>query len=249
MKEEVKRNMHQVWMMIEVDEIYREDYQMKMLKENNISGLLKVRGQGKEEKSLYRYDVRGKTSIEKSDVQKKWCMEELQEFIRQLVAVLYEINEYLLDINCISLEPAHIYQKDRQFYFCYCPAFKGNIREEFHALAEYFVRETDYEDKAAVRFASDLHRASLEDTYDIEQLFEQLLKQKPEPEIFPEKVSEPPVNYLQEEEQILDEWADEQEERPHFIRERKTVWDFVSERFRNGTKTRHSDENSDTIDL
>ena len=237
MKEELKRNMHQVWMMIEVDEIYREDYQMRMLKDNHIPGLLSVRGQGKEEKSLYRYDVRGKNPIEKTDAQNKWSAQELQEFIRQLVAVLYELNEYLLDINCLSLEPSRIYCKEDKFYFCYCPAFKGNIREEFHSLAEYFVRETDYEDKAAVKFASDLHRASLEDTCDIEQLFEQLLKKEPEPEILPEKVSEPPANYMQEEDRIIDEWADEQENYPHFIRERKTVWDFVSERFRTGTKS------------
>lgn len=224
-------------MIIEVDEIYQEDYQMKMLKDNHIPGLLKVRGQGKEDKSLYRYDVRGKSPMTGTEGHKKWSVEDLQEFIRQLVEVLYEINEYLLDIDCLSLDPAHIYRRGERFYFCYCPAIKGNVREEFHSLAEYFVRETDYEDKAAVRFASDLHRASLEDTCDIEQIFEQIMKKEPEPEPYIEKVCEPPVSYAAEEEQILTDWAERQGNQNYLVRERKSVWDFVSQKLQSGRKT------------
>ena len=50
MREEYERDLHHAWMILETDELYKEDYQMRMLMENAIPGLLSVRGQGKERK-------------------------------------------------------------------------------------------------------------------------------------------------------------------------------------------------------
>ena len=46
MREEYERDLHHAWMILETDELYKEDYQMRMLMENAIPGLLSVRGQG-----------------------------------------------------------------------------------------------------------------------------------------------------------------------------------------------------------
>ena len=45
MREEYERDLHHAWMILETDELYKEDYQMRMLMENAIPGLLSVRGQ------------------------------------------------------------------------------------------------------------------------------------------------------------------------------------------------------------
>ena len=58
MREEYERDLHHAWMILETDELYKEDYQMRMLMENAIPGLLSVRGQGKAStatKSVGRY--------------------------------------------------------------------------------------------------------------------------------------------------------------------------------------------------
>ena len=44
MREEYERDLHHAWMILETDELYKEDYQMRMLMENAIPGLLSVRG-------------------------------------------------------------------------------------------------------------------------------------------------------------------------------------------------------------
>ena len=44
MKTEVKRNLDKTYLLIEEAGIYEEDYQMHMLRENKIPGLLEVRG-------------------------------------------------------------------------------------------------------------------------------------------------------------------------------------------------------------
>ena len=132
MREEYERDLHHAWMILETDELYKEDYQMRMLMENAISGLLSGRGQG----------------------------------------------NYLLDVNCLSLDPGHIYVSDEIYYFCYCPGLEGNILEKFHELTEYFVRETDYEQKEAVYLAYELHKASMEENYNIEYALERILEKQ-----------------------------------------------------------------------
>ena len=47
MKESYERDLNHAWMLLEVDQIYQEDYQMRMLMENDVPGLLTVCGQGR----------------------------------------------------------------------------------------------------------------------------------------------------------------------------------------------------------
>ena len=47
---------------IEEHVLYKEDYQMKMLKANSLEGFLKVAGRGMNGSSYYDYDVSGKIS-------------------------------------------------------------------------------------------------------------------------------------------------------------------------------------------
>ena len=60
MKETFERDLHHSWMILEIDHVYAEDYQMRMLLDNQIPELLEIRGQGENEKSRYRYKITGK---------------------------------------------------------------------------------------------------------------------------------------------------------------------------------------------
>ena len=139
MREEYERDLHHAWMILETDELYKEDYQMRMLMENAIPGFLSVRGQGKDDKSQYRYEISGKISVKAKGEKEHWKFADLENFMRQFIQVLYAVKNYLLDVNCLSLDPGHIYVSDEIYYFCYCPGLEGNILEKFHELTEYFV--------------------------------------------------------------------------------------------------------------
>lgn len=238
MKVEYERDLHHAWMILETDEIYKEDYQMRMLAENMIPGLLKVRGQGKDEKSQYRYEISGKISLQTTGEKEHWKFAEIENFMRQFIQVLYTVRNYLLDVNCLSLEPEHIYMSDKTYYFCYCPGMPGNILEKFHELTEYFVRETDYEQKEAVYLAYELHKASMEENYNIEYALEQILERK-ENEMEraePEKRE----GYDLQEEMILDDWIAEQEMKGQVVRDRQSVWGFLNQRLQKRRKKRES---------
>ncbi len=226
MREEYERDLHHAWMILETDELYKEDYQMRMLMENAIPGLLSVRGQGKDDKSQYRYEISGKISVKARGEKEHWKFADLEKFMRQFIQVLYAVKNYLLDVNCLSLDPGHIYVSDEIYYFCYCPGLEGNILEKFHELTEYFVRETDYEQKEAVYLAYELHKASMEENYNIEYALERILEKKENEmeSIQPEKKA----GYDLQEELILDDWIAEQEMKGQVVKDRQSVWGFLS---------------------
>lgn len=239
MREEYERDLHHAWMILETENLYKEDYQIRMLAENVIPGLLMMKAQGKDDRSQYRYEISGKLSVQAKGEKEKWKFESLENFMRQFIQVLYVLRNYLLDVNCLSLEPAHIYLDKNTYYFCYCPGLEGDILEKFHVLTEYFVRETDYEDKEAVYLAYELHKASMEENYNIEYALEKILERK-EKEMENIKTEREKDTYDLQEEMILDDWIAEQELKGQVARDRQSVWGFVSQRMQ---KRRKKQEN------
>ena len=231
MREIYERDLNHSWMILEFSKVYQEDYQMYMLQKNEIPGLLEVRGQGTDEKSRYSYNITGKTSIRNAWSKQPWGYEQMENFVRQLIQVLYAVQNYLLDVNCLSLSPEHIYENDGKFYFCYCPFLAGDLWTNFHVLMEWFVKEMDYEDKEGIYLAYELHKATLEENYNIEQVLEQILERKEqEMEKMKPKRTEEMFQYDLEEESILDNWTTE-DSRNVIAKERDSVWGFVTKRF------------------
>lgn len=163
---------------IEEAAVYQEDYQMRMLQVNEIEGLLPVKGRGIDGASFYDYNVSGKISMQAMYERVKIRGEDLRLFLRQLLAVIKETENYLLNIHCILLEPEFIFYEDGRFYFCYYPQAKQDLWAEFHKLTEYFVKQADYEDKESVRIVFILHKETMAENYSLEKVVKECIKEK-----------------------------------------------------------------------
>ena len=84
---------------IEEHVLYKEDYQMKMLKANSPEGFLKVAGRGMNGSSYYDYDVSGKISMQAMYTRAKLKAEDIRQFMYQFGNVLKETGKYLLDVE------------------------------------------------------------------------------------------------------------------------------------------------------
>ena len=84
---------------IEEHVLYKEDYQMKMLKANSPEGFLKVAGRGMNGSSYYDYDVSGKISMQAMYTRAKLRAEDIRQFMYQFGNVLKETGKYLLDVE------------------------------------------------------------------------------------------------------------------------------------------------------
>lgn len=165
---------------IEEHVLYKEDYQMKMLKANSLEGFLRVGGRGINGSSYYDYDVSGKLSLKAMYARARFRAEDIRLLLTQFGNAVRETEKYLLDKNCILLEPDYIFFEDGNFYFCYYPPSKQDIWEGFHQLTEYLVKVADYQDQECVRLVFLLHKETMEENYSLEKLIEICQEKQPE---------------------------------------------------------------------
>lgn len=169
-----KNDLKSAYLILEGEEGEEEDYQVAMMQENEIPGLLKAQTRFLDNCIHYYYDISGKTSFGLLHEKKQLSFEDMKSLVDALLATMRVIREYMLDDNCILLEPEWIFYHKDQFYFCYYPSSKRNIRVSFHELTEFFVREVDYQDEEGVRFAYTLHKSTMDENYSIEEILKEL---------------------------------------------------------------------------
>ena len=211
---------------IEEPVLYKEDYQMKMMKANTLEGILRVEGRGINGKSCYDYDVSGKISMKAMYERSKINSEDIRTFLMQFKAVLKVTEEYLLNIHCILLKPEYIFYEEGRFYFCYYPPARQDVWEEFHLLTEYFVKQGDYQEQECVRLMFLLHKETMEENYSLEKLMAECM-QETEVNEKKEKRSEKEVRegsknveYDSEEH----DWITEQELGSNIMRDTENMW-------------------------
>ena len=86
--------------------------------------------------------------------------------------------------------------------------------------------------------AYELHKASMEENYNIEYALERILEKKENEmeSIQPEKKA----GYDLQEELILDDWIAEQEMKGQVVKDRQSVWGFLNQRLQKRRKKRES---------
>ena len=112
---------------IQEEALYKEDYQIRMLKANNLNGILKMGGRGINENSYYDYDVSGKISVKAMFERSKITAKDIKMFLRNIKNVIREVEIFLLDINCILLNPEYIFYEDGKYFFCYYPLARQDL--------------------------------------------------------------------------------------------------------------------------
>ncbi len=224
LKKTIKRELNRTSLCIELDETYTEDYQLRMIQENSIKGLLGISGKGIEEKSIFEYEISGKTSMLQRYDKKKITSKEMNKFLERVTALADELDDYLLNPNSILLEPEYIYWEKGEYYFCYIPGYEGNISESFHRLMDYFVQWTDYQDVASVKLAFLLHKETMEENYSLKKIIKKIKTFEGQKE---KKTKTEPEYTLETYESTEHDWITHQEMGSQILRETDNMWNPV----------------------
>ncbi len=221
---------------IEESGSYREDYQMRMLLENRIPGLLPVKGRGVDDRRCYDYDVSGKISMKAMFERGKIESRDLKEFLVQLQEVLGEVKRYLLNIHCVLLDTEYIYYEDGRYFFCYYPPEAKDFWVQFHVLTEYFVKQADYDDKDCVQMVFLLHKETMKQNYSLEKIVDGCvgITQKDEG-----KEEEEEEKTLYDTRQH--DWIHEQKEGSRIMEETDRMWKPVQRFLRRHKKSKWGD--------
>lgn len=157
---------------IDVNVPYEENYQMKMLRNNPIQGLLKVTASGRDGNSRFTFRTQGAVSLEKKYETQGLGGDVIARLSGQLADLMERIRDYLLDPDCILLCPEYIFETEGQYLFCYLPIRKQSLYHSFHELTEFFVKKLDYKDTEGIFLAYMLHKATLQGEYDLKEIME-----------------------------------------------------------------------------
>ncbi len=171
---EYKTELNRIRLRLEVDGFYAEDYQIRMIRENEIRGLIPVKAHGEGECTVYEYDVTGLMSLEKYYKQRKITQEEMCSFLKQIQEAVDMTESYLLDPNRLLLEAEYIFYEEGTYHFCYFPQGEGEIRSSFHKLMEAFVQWTDYQDISSIKTAFFLHKETMKENYSLKRIVKKL---------------------------------------------------------------------------
>lgn len=152
---------------------YEEDYQMPMLRQNRLDGILEVEGCEMDGKARYTYEISGLTSMKTMYENTSIKKQEIESVIARILEVTNILQRYMLDPNCLVLKPEYIFYKEGQWFFCYFPGMEEDLCKIFHELTEYFVKMLDYEDTEGIFLAYELHKATLQEHYDLELIMKE----------------------------------------------------------------------------
>lgn len=167
-----KREMRHNYLILEAAEGQEENFELRMLTENMIEGLLRLRVRQEEKGRFYYYEITSKQPLGRLLEFKEIKREELGKLMTGIGAVLYHLEDYLLQEANIVLEPEHIYiePESYQVWLCYLPGYQKSFPEAMEKLLQYLLKKTDHKDNDTVVLAYRLYQESQKDYYGIGDL-------------------------------------------------------------------------------
>lgn len=160
------------------------DYQIKMIEKNRIPGLLPVQVRQINSQLHYYYEITAKQQMSKLFEFSKMQWEDLELLCQSLSLLVHAINEYMLDLEYVLLNPDSIFidLAGRRFYFVYCPqiiekgceqGFHLHLKKLFEYILEHYDHDTDKEKLMCVYAA---YQKIVQNQYHVENL-DQLLEE------------------------------------------------------------------------
>ena len=221
----IKRELNKTVLSIEYSKDYKEDYQIHMLQENAIKGLLEIAGHGIDDKTVYEYEISGKTSLNQRYSKKKISAKEMKKILEIMIEMTDELTDHLLSPGGLLLDPEYIYWEKGEFFFCYIPGWEEDICCSFHRLMDSFVQWTDYKDVPSVKLAFLLHKETMEENYSLKKIMDKIQEQEQQKERQKKrKEEEEPVFTMGTYETADHDWITHQEMGSQIMRETDNMW-------------------------
>lgn len=179
MNVEYLREMRQNYLMIEADECQEKSYEVKMMMENSIEGLLKFRMKKMDNRCKFCYEITSKQPLSRLLETAAIGETEIRRLLLGVIQTLTRLEDYLLTEEQLLLDPDYIYvdSEGYQPFLCLIPGKKGNFPEEFNLLLQFLLDKVDHQDKEAVVLVYGLYRESLKENYGLDNLLKWFLKE------------------------------------------------------------------------
>lgn len=176
-----KRDMNHNYLILDPEEqIYGNEYQIRMLSMNDIRGLLKCNMKKMDGKVYFYYEVTSKQSLERIFEKSTMTMDDIKALLLGVKSSIENVAKYLLEPDHVLLDSSYIYMdiETKEPCLCYLPSYKGSITDSFKELAEFILKRLDHNDPGAVALGYDIYRQTTEENFSIEQIIQSVYRQQ-----------------------------------------------------------------------
>ena len=162
----------------------REVFILRMITENRIDGLLAVTKRDLNGEEWLYYQINGMTCLKELYARRQMHKGELATLLNAILNVLRQLNDYLLEGDCLMLSPEYIFASshDDSILFCLYPCVKTEFRTQIRLLAEYFLEHIDHEEEQVVNIAYRFYRMTRDENFEYSRIVEEIAQKSNEQE-------------------------------------------------------------------
>ncbi len=170
---EYLRDMHNNYLVLKGEEGSVSGYEVKMLLNNTIEGLLKLELRCIDQMDLFYYDITSLKSVSSIYEIKSLNYNEIKNILGNILITIDRSREFLLSQNDFIIDPDYIYVDgtSQGVDLCHLVGYRVNIQEQLSKFIEYLMNKVDYKDEDAVLMIYAMYKESRE----VDCTFEKLL--------------------------------------------------------------------------
>lgn len=150
---------------------YYLSVEYEVLKRNDLKTLVSAQLREKDEEKSLLFDITGKRPLKRQGKERAFSQKECEKILQNMRNMIQEVEDYMLDLNCIELRPEYIYEDSKgEIQWIYFPQtsleseIKSNLQDReiqnknedlqkrMEALFAWMLPQIDYEDTDAVQF-------------------------------------------------------------------------------------------------
>lgn len=165
MEASYKRSMSCNYIILQEQEMESKNtYEIHMLLENQIQGLLPCKMQRINGQDCFYYEITGCQKLVNLFEKKKFQKTDITELFAAVVKTMECLDEYLLNRDFLLLDPMYVYKnmEDESYVFLWFPFAQDTIEKQLRKLTEYLLPKIDHNDKEAVEIGYGIYKESIE---------------------------------------------------------------------------------------
>ena len=156
-----ERNLNHNYMIIREENPETDyGYQVRMLTDNQIKGLLPVSLRVENGVEHFYYEIQSKQTFERIYERKNISYKELRFILRSFLDLEKNLQNYLLSYDYVIIDPSFLFMdmEKQEVNFVYYPGYQQDARCGFIQLIDYMLTKTDHTDEKAVVLIYKLYR-------------------------------------------------------------------------------------------
>lgn len=167
MKKRYERGLNRSYFVLESESVVKKNFEMKMMEQNQIKGLLPLEIKEGENGTSYRYLITSLTALSDILEWKKLNEDDLRKMIIEFHKLMYVLPEYLLDEERVMIDPEFIFvnPKDETWNFCYTFEKKKSAREQLREFLSQILSHINHDDHNAVVLGYQLLKVSQKEEF------------------------------------------------------------------------------------